>query len=1193
MESKRKITLWVLIIFTAACFVAGLFAVNSTAYAYTERVEITSNAGDTFKTEDAEYGSGESFVFSATVNFNNGDAAALTFGGTEKGVWAFNVDRAGNRVKLLYFTKIENGYAAKELLTEYYIGNSKMTPAESSMVEPNVRRIASVDLKIALTSEGEAAYLECYADGIRRFAYTDGSAPAEVLDLNKAFEGLKYEGGTLGYNVCNADVAFENVQIAAHDYLYYGELYRNQFHFSQFAHWNNDPNGLVYYKGYYHLYYQHYPFGKVWGDMYWGHARSTDLMHWENLPICLYPERGGVQGVFGGGDGYMWSGSARIYRRGESSVIDSENWFGGQDDGLIAFYTRDGAKQDQMLMSSSDGGLTWTKRRYIPSQAILGLGEAKTDCRDPKVFSFDVNGKNIYGMLLTGMCEPHNVWFLKSDDLVNWQTAGGFKAKVPLVNTDKTNGPECPDIAFIEADDGQTKAVITLAGRGYIVGDLKFENGNFVFYSGGQDISKLSLEEVPVKQMDFGPDSYATQTFYIEDGEYAGKTLSVSWFSGVPGASASVDSGLLTQLRSRWNCGMTIPVIWGLHFENGEYYLTQTPVTENMTEGKTTVASAKNAGVKAGENILKNLSATTFELVAEIENPELGAVAFRLRAGENEYTEVGWNKQEGYYVDRTHTASGNLYLPNYAGRYASATSDGERLSFRILCDNGSLEAFCGGGANTFYTVTFSSPNSAGMEFIGEKDVTFTKLSVNKIASVWNGYSTEDYIAVGSDGVELDLTLCDKKDVLVYGAGAINYEVVSGKNVATFKRTSDGIRIYAESAGEAIIKASCGGAAQYISVTVHGGEADSDCAFGKIISGDWYRAEEGYIGKINSGDAFVMSERRGGDFMYSANFDLRSGIAAALVFRAESDMSEYVIANYDHGAGLVKLWSSGGDSAQREIRLAATDNVVLAVFAEGRFIDVYLNGMLMIDGYELREQTPTEGVFGLNVCAADVLFKSVSVTDDINKEYVSGDIVWNHTDGGAFTVTNLSFNNKVIDSGFFAVEGRRVALSQNYLASLPSAGEYLLEVKGKNSLYYLTLKLGEIPSPVWQDLEINEYGNAVFFIGNIKEGEVKVNGEAIDASLYKKDGMQLTVYADAFKKGENRVEYSTLSANVTVGGVGRLEPHFNEGHADVLYTVLFTLAGVVIAAEVGLIIFIIFKKNFGGENKGEEASGGND
>lgn len=1191
MGIKRKITLYIITVLFALCLVAALCTVKTNAFAYSDRVEITSAAGDTFKAEDISFNGNESFAYCATVNFNNGDAAALTFGETENGLWAFNIDRTGNRVKLLYFTKTEEGYSAKELLTEHFIGNAKMTQAERLMVEPKVKQVDKVYLEVQVRLNNESAYIECYADGILRFSYTDGSSSARKIDLNNDFSELKYEGGNLGYNVCNADVYFSDVQVGESSNFNYTELYRNKFHFSQFAHWNNDPNGLVYYNGYYHLFYQHNPFDSVWGDMYWGHARSTDLLHWENLPICLYPERGGADGSFGAGDGYMWSGSARIYHKGESAVIESENWFGDLSDlnegdgaGLIIFYTRDGAKQDQMIASSDDGGLTWTKRRYIPSQGILGLGEAKTDCRDPKVFEFDDNGNKVFGMLLTGM-NSDNVWFLRSYDLVDWQTAGGFKARVPLVNTEATNGVECPDIAFIEADNGEEKAVITLAGRGYIVGDLTYENDKFVFKVDGEDISQMNIESVPVKQMDFGPDSYATQTFFIEEGEYAGKTVSVSWFSGVPGASASVDNGLLTELRTKWNCGMTIPVVWGLHFDGENYILTQTPITKDNSLNKTVVASAAELKVKAGDDILKNLIATAMEIDAVINNPNGGNVAFRVRVGKNEYTEIGWNQTDGYYVDRSHTASGNLNLPNYAAKYTSGLGNKEELSFLILCDEGGLEVFCGNGAAAFYTVTFASPNSAAMSFFCETAVTVNKLKISSFASAMTNEEPKNVLRLGADNLEMDLTLCKFRDVLVYASDKVTYEIVSGKGIVTYMETIDGLRVFAERAGEAVIKATCGQGVQYISVTVHDGEPDSDCVFDNVTAGEWYVSDGGYIGYIKGGDAYNFSEREGADFIYSAQFDLRSGIAAALVFRASADLSSYVIANYDNGAGLVKLWSSAGDNVQVEKRLSDLSNIVLTVSARGSFIKVYLNRELLIEA-NLNEGAPEKGLFGLNVCAANVLFKAVSVTDLSEEKYSGGDIVWNHTDTSSFTVINRSLNNRLVDSGFYTVEGRKVILSQNYMASLPEAKEYILEITGQKSLYQIVIDVQNVPCALWSDVVLQENSNAVFYIGNTSAETLYINGKAVDETNYKIEGMYLTVYAKAFTQTENLIKLNdSLQAKVTVNGIPQLQPNFNDGNSKAIYISLFVIVGVVIAGEAAFIAYTVLKKG--------KKDGGND
>lgn len=1222
--SKRKRTLLYILSFVAAvCVFAALFAFAGEASAYTDTINITSASGDAFRSEGTVYGADESFVFSARLNFKGGHAAALTFGETEKGLWAFNMDRESNGVKILYFEKQEDGYAASELKREVFLGNDKMTNAEREKVNPLVKTAGSVHLKIVLKIKGKAAFIECYADGIRRFAYTDGSAPASDLDLNSAFGAdYSYKGGGIGFNVCNADVDFTDVYTGAEDDNAYNELYRNKVSYSPFSHWNNDPNGLVYYNGYYHLYYQHHPFGKTWGDMYWGHARSTDLLHWENLPVCLFPEREGVQGSFAQGDGYMWSGTARVYHKGESTVIDSERWFknspslaNGEAAGIIIFYTRDGYWQDQMIASSDDGGLTWTKRRLIDTHTALGLhrGEkdGKPDCRDPKVFDFTNGSQKIYGMLVTGMATD-DVWFLKSTDLVNWTAAGGFKARVPLVNSDKTNGPECPDIAKLTADDGSEKWVITLSGRGYLVGDLSFDGNSFKYTVNGTDVSSLPTAEPLVQQMDFGPDSYATQTFFTEDGEYAGKTLSLSWFSGVPGAEASVNSGLLTELRDPWNCGMTIPVIWGLKKTADGYILTQTPVTKDKNTLKTVLASASNLEVEAGKNVLSGITASVFDIDAEISNPDGGAVYFRVRVGSGEYTEIGWNEEDGYYFDRTHTSDGNVTLPAYAGKYCAVDNGkkiggGEKLSFYILVDDGGVQAFCGDGAAPFYAVTFAAPASVGMSFYSENAVTFDKLNINRFSTGWRETKPANYLLTGSDSLELDLTLCKYRDVAVSGSGGVSYSV-SGGEAITYAVTESGIRVFAEQAGEAVIKAACGDKVQFISVKVYGGEADSDCGFNNVTAGDWYRDESGYIAKIKSGDGFIYSEREGADFFYSAKFDMKSGIAAALVFRAKADLSQYIIVNYDDksegGKGLVKLWSSAGDDYRAVRKLGGLNDIVLAVSAQGNKIKVTLNGEVIrlskyVDGEEVNKDVyapqdevtldgnaPKSGLFGLNICEAEVLFKCVSVTDDFNKGYAGGDIVWSHTDDTSFTIVNLDWNNRQVDGSFYTFEGRKVTLSQNYMASLPEGDKtYRLEVTGKNSRYILELNIGALPQAVWKDFSVQAGVSAVFYIGR-GTGAVKVNGQEIDPSLYKIEGERLTVYADAFVAGENTVSFGNLSAKVTVNGTEVLAPHFNAGHWTEILTALFVIVGAVILAEGALIAVILLKK------KGKE-DGGND
>src|SRR4029079_11012241 len=186
----------------------------------------------------------------------------------------------------------------------------------------------------------------------------------------------------------------------------YDEPLRPQFHFTPARDFMNDPNGLVYFKGEYHLFYQHNPQGEQWGHMSWGHAVSSDLLHWQHLPVAL-PEADGVM-IFSG-----------------SGVIDWHNTSGfcaaGQDDRscLVAVYTGDGhGKQTQNLAYSNDRGRTWTKYANNP---VLDLG--LKDFRDPKVFWYERTRRWI---MVTVLPDQHKVRLFASLDLKGWTPLSDF-----------------------------------------------------------------------------------------------------------------------------------------------------------------------------------------------------------------------------------------------------------------------------------------------------------------------------------------------------------------------------------------------------------------------------------------------------------------------------------------------------------------------------------------------------------------------------------------------------------------------------------------------------------------------------------------------------------------------------------------------------------------------------------------------
>ncbi|MFM8834600.1 MAG: glycoside hydrolase family 32 protein, partial [Cytophagales bacterium] len=168
----------------------------------------------------------------------------------------------------------------------------------------------------------------------------------------------------------------------------YSEQYRPQIHFSPAKNWTNDPNGLVYHEGEYHLFFQYNPYGDTWGHMSWGHAVSKDLMHWEELPLAIEE----YQDAATGDSTMIFSGTV---------VIDKENTAGFGTNAMIAIYTshvhknNEAVVQHQSLAYSTDKGRTWKRYEKNP---ILDI--QRKDFRDPKVFWLESQQKWVMALVV-------------------------------------------------------------------------------------------------------------------------------------------------------------------------------------------------------------------------------------------------------------------------------------------------------------------------------------------------------------------------------------------------------------------------------------------------------------------------------------------------------------------------------------------------------------------------------------------------------------------------------------------------------------------------------------------------------------------------------------------------------------------------------------------------------------------------
>ena len=269
----------------------------------------------------------------------------------------------------------------------------------------------------------------------------------------------------------------------------YREAWRPRYHFSPAKNWMNDPNGLVFYKGEYHLFYQHNPFGDQWGHMSWGHAVSGDMVHWKHLPVALAEEKGVM--IFSG------------------SVVVDPNTSGMCEgtDCLVAIYTGHTAtRQSQHIAVSNDRGRTWTKFAGNP---VLDL-ELK-DFRDPKVLWYEPGQ---YWVMVVALPDQHKVRFYKSSNLKAWELLSEFGP------AGATGGNwECPDLFPLSG-----KWVLSV---NLMPGGPQGGSGN-QYFVGQFDGVKFADATDAVRWADYGADWYASTSFY---GAPDGRRLWIGWLT--------------------------------------------------------------------------------------------------------------------------------------------------------------------------------------------------------------------------------------------------------------------------------------------------------------------------------------------------------------------------------------------------------------------------------------------------------------------------------------------------------------------------------------------------------------------------------------------------------------------------------------------------------------------------------------
>lgn len=474
----------------------------------------------------------------------------------------------------------------------------------------------------------------------------------------------------------------------------YTEPLRPRIHFTPARNFMNDPNGLVFYKGEYHLFYQYNPQGTRWGHMSWGHAVSTDLLHWQHLPVAL-DERDGIM---------AFSGSAVVDHQNTSGLCR-----GGADAScLVAIYTGHGhGRQTQNLAVSQDRGRTWTRFAGNP---VIDLG--LKDFRDPKVFWHAPTRRWV---MVTVLADTHTVRFFGSRDLKRWETLSDFGP------AGATGGVwECPDLLEVpvEHEPGRTRWVLDVdinpgapaggSGGQYFVGD--FDGTRFV-----------PDEAVPpTRWADYGKDFYATTSFANLPAADRGP-IWMGWASNWQYAN--------DEPTTTWRGAQSLPRRLLLRRTPDGWRLLQQP-----TGGIGTLTEADSSRHQVLRDALP--LPPTADLSFVVSSADQGEVGLRLSndAGEEVVIAVSADRRD-LSIDRRRSRLGDSPA-GYAERHVGPLRPLPQVPVRVVFDRSVVEVFANEGETTMTERVYPTQPLTRIEWLGGRRPASGSTRLLSLRSVW-------------------------------------------------------------------------------------------------------------------------------------------------------------------------------------------------------------------------------------------------------------------------------------------------------------------------------------------------------------------------------------------------------------------------------------------------------------------------
>lgn len=583
-------------------------------------------------------------------------------------------------------------YTIKVTLLGLFLGMTSVVQADSSWTIRHLvceQNIVSLDvtedyLLLPIQDDAPEGKICVVKDNEQKGTLMNVRLARERVDSYVPFALSAYKGQHISIEIQGVPetaLCWKELKLSGSFDMVNKESFRPVYHHTPAYGWMNDPNGMFYKDGVYHLYFQYNPYGSVWGNMHWGHSTSTDLMHWKFEGCAIVPDAWGA--IFSG-----------------SCVVDHENTAGFGKEAVVAFYTSAkstpwGDIQMQSMAYSLDNGKTFTKYEGNPI-----LTSSEKDFRDPKVFWY-APGKHWVMILAVGQ----HMEIYSSVNLKEWKKESEFGAM------QGAHGGvwECPDLVEIPVEGTREKKWVLICN---LNPGGPFGGSAAQYFVGSFDGKKFVNESpTQTKWMDWGKDNYATVTW---NNAPDGRCIALGWMSNWQYAN-NVPT---RQYRS----ANTLARDLTLYREGQELYLKSTPSVEvKKARGKkVSIPSFKVSEKHEMVNLFEEKQGA-YEVEIVIQNAGASKIAFCLLNDKGEKVSMYYDlNRKQFVMDRSESGTVDFSKDFPAVTVAPVNVDKE-LTLRLFVDRSSIEAFGEDGKFVMTNLVFPSQPYVKMCFEADKN----------------------------------------------------------------------------------------------------------------------------------------------------------------------------------------------------------------------------------------------------------------------------------------------------------------------------------------------------------------------------------------------------------------------------------------------------------------------------------------